>query len=118
MPRRLPAPADHLVIRVGKEFCACGCLELIAKGRKFRPGHDARLKAALVRAELLGQNVYTENYLWIDEAGLQAHDDDGNPIPVFAYNNQYRNCTWTPFEYGCHTLSERGQAALWEAMGR
>lgn len=114
--QKSPAPADHLVIRTGDGFCACGCLERVATGRTFRPGHDARLKGALVRAARAGQSVYNETYLWVDEAGNRAFDDEGNQVPIFAYNDQHRNCTWTPHEYGYHVLSERGAEALRAAI--
>jgi hypothetical protein len=116
MTSRRPAPADHLVIRVGPGFCACGCLERVTEGRAFRPGHDARLKGQLGRAGRTLTPVYTENYLWIDEVGNTLTDDEGNQVPIFNYNQQYLNCTWTAYEYGYHVLSERGARALWDAI--
>ncbi len=30
--------------------CLCGCSEAVTPGRKFRPGHDRKLRSAIERA--------------------------------------------------------------------
>jgi hypothetical protein len=127
--QRIPAPAGALIIRTGAGFCACGCLERVAEGRTFRPGHDARLKGKLIRAGRQLRPVFNETYAWepvgvlvVDGQEIIASDDlpegweDGDPAPVFDYNSQHLNCTWTAYEYGYHCLSERGASALWRAI--
>jgi hypothetical protein len=37
--------------------CTCGCGMTVNKGRKFRQGHDAKLKGALIEAHLAGVEV-------------------------------------------------------------
>jgi Protein of unknown function (DUF429) len=41
-------------------FCACGCGAEVRPGREFRPGHDAKLKARLVRAVREGDAARNE----------------------------------------------------------
>jgi hypothetical protein len=41
-------------------FCACGCGAEVRPGREFRPGHDAKLKAQLVRAMRTGDAARKE----------------------------------------------------------
>jgi len=46
---RIPLAGESLD-RVPKEkLCPCGCGEMLEKGRKFRQGHDARLKWRLIK---------------------------------------------------------------------
>jgi hypothetical protein len=67
LPTRMPAgpyarcdapvadPAPTLI-----SFCACGCGAEVRSGREFRPGHDAKLKAQLVRAVRTGEAARKE----------------------------------------------------------
>lgn len=61
LPTRVPpgpysrceaAPESETVPLIS--FCACGCGREVRPGREFRPGHDAKLKARLVRASREG----------------------------------------------------------------
>lgn len=73
--------------------CACGCLEGVGKGKKFKAGHDQRLKGLLLRSAANG-----------DQIELVC---DGAKVGMFS-----------PVEYGARVLTERGQAALAAHMTR
>jgi hypothetical protein len=45
---RSKATTESVTVVLAPGLCACGCGEQVA--RRFRPGHDARLKGQLVRA--------------------------------------------------------------------
>jgi hypothetical protein len=60
----LSAPHDHL------DPCECGCrLPLQGKGRRFRPGHDAKLRGILIRAYVTGTEV-----TWLDGGSAVSGD--------------------------------------------
>lgn len=52
-----PTGFDGLILRVNEGQCFCGCGESVNKGKKFRMGHDARLKGKLIRAGRAGAEV-------------------------------------------------------------
>ncbi len=45
------------VLTTNPGTCGCGCGQPVAAKRKFRQGHDAKLKSALIRAALDGSTV-------------------------------------------------------------
>jgi hypothetical protein len=59
--------------------CLEGCGEATAKGRKFKQGHDARLRGMLGRASLAGIPVTVNGKSTTADAQLKAH---GFPIPA------------------------------------
>jgi Protein of unknown function (DUF429) len=67
LPTRIPAgPYARCDAPVADEaptlirFCACGCGAEVRAGREFRSGHDAKLKAQLVRAMRTGEAARRE----------------------------------------------------------
>lgn len=67
LPTRIPAgPYARCDAPVVEEmpalisFCACGCGAEVRPGREFRSGHDAKLKAQLVRAMRTGEAARKE----------------------------------------------------------
>jgi hypothetical protein len=49
--------ARTLVIKTGDGLCGCGCGAELAKGRRYRQGHDAKLRGKLAAAARAGQEV-------------------------------------------------------------
>ncbi len=56
---RCAAPTDDGAVPLIR-FCACGCGAEVRPGREFRSGHDAKLKARLVRAAREGEAARAE----------------------------------------------------------
>jgi predicted nuclease with RNAse H fold len=56
---RCATPADDTAVPLIR-FCACGCGAEVRPAREFRSGHDAKLKARLVRAVREGDAARTE----------------------------------------------------------
>ncbi len=49
---------DGVLLKIAEGECACGCGETLKHaGRRFRQGHDARLRGILTRAHLTGNPV-------------------------------------------------------------
>jgi len=43
--------------------CECGCKEMTRRGSRFKPGHDAKLKSALMKAAAKGDTKAQEELL-------------------------------------------------------
>jgi hypothetical protein len=70
-----------LVLTVREGQCACGCGADVAKGRKYRQGHDARLRGMLGRAFLAGVPVTLNGKRGTAAAQLKAHGFPEPPKP-------------------------------------
>lgn len=60
---------DGLFLIVEEGQCGCGCTEAVSKGKRFRMGHDARLKGKLIRAGRAGIEVHV-----FDGGGVSSSD--------------------------------------------
>jgi hypothetical protein len=65
-------------IKVPEGTCADGCGQEVSKGRRFRQGHDARLRGILGKAYKAGETVSYNGKSSTAEAALKQH---GFPIP-------------------------------------
>jgi len=85
----------HLVIEEGQ--CQCGCELQSNKGKRFRQGHDAKLKGKLIRAYLAGYDVlrtqggitvgdsalnYAGQYNWTSYLERAAAKNSAAPTPT------------------------------------
>jgi len=65
-------------IKVAEGTCGDGCGAEVSKGRRFRQGHDARLRGILGKAYKAGDTVNFNGKTSTAEAALKEH---GFPIP-------------------------------------
>lgn len=70
-----------LVIDVAEGQCLCGCGADISKGRRFRQGHDARLRGMLGRAFTAKVPVTVNGKRSTAASQLKAHSFPEPPAP-------------------------------------
>lgn len=73
--------AKGLVLTVREGQCLCGCGADVAKGRRFRQGHDARLRGMLGRAHTAGVPVTVNGKRHTAASQLKAHNFPMPPAP-------------------------------------
>lgn len=68
--------------QVEEKLCGCGCGQVVSPKRTFRPGHDAKLRSALLAAWDDGQGAVAEElvtrgwYTWDQLQERQAKRDE------------------------------------------
>lgn len=71
----MPAIAKPTIPTPAPGTCGCGCGEAVKK--RFRPGHDARLKSTLLNVARLGDSRQAERAAWtMVESGWSRFVDD------------------------------------------
>jgi hypothetical protein len=68
-----------VVITTTDSTCGCGCGAETAKGRRYKQGHDAKLRGILARAARAGQPVRVNGETKPAAEWLEGH---GWPAPV------------------------------------
>jgi hypothetical protein len=82
MPRRNGATNGEVVIEIPEGTCGDGCGQEVAKGRRYRQGHDAKLRGKLANAARQGQQVaIVRNGTRTTKAAADWLTGHGWPVP-------------------------------------
>lgn len=63
-----------LTIKNSETTCLEGCGEEVNKGRKFKQGHDARLRSVLYKAQRAGEDVSVNGKKMTADAAIALFD--------------------------------------------